>query len=164
MNRIASLSIAFALAACSQESAPAAEASSPATTAAQPAPGSPATGPVPASADTQATQSDGAEHDALVNRIWVRDTGAGDLPGAMLVFLSDGTLIQDSCWETYRLSEWTRAGDGKVSWNEDGMEIAADVVSVDNDDLTLRLNLTGGPEEQKFEAAEAPFVCPDMPR
>lgn len=159
MKPVIVASFAFALAACGNSSEPAAEAvaASPST---EPASSTTATEPV---ADLRAEPAAPAEENALANRIWVRDTGAGDLPGAMLVFLDDGTLIQDSCWETYRLSKWTKSGDA-VSWNEDGMDITADVVSVDNDDLTLRLNLTGGAEEQKFEAAEAPYVCPDMPR
>ncbi len=36
------------------------------------------------------------------NRVWV-DTGAGAAPGSYRAFLSDGTLIMDSCVETYRL-------------------------------------------------------------
>lgn len=162
MKPIVVASLALALAACGNSGEPAAQASPSPTTSAAPA-ASTEDAATPA-ADRRAEPASPSEENALVNRIWIRDTGAGDLPGAMLVFLDDGTLIQDSCWETYRLSKWTKAGDNAVSWNEDGMNISADVVSVDNDDLTLSLNLTGGAEEQKFEVAEAPFVCPDMPR
>lgn len=162
MKPVVVASLALALSACGNSGEPAAEASpSPAASA---APATSAETAATPAADLRAEPASPAEENALINRIWVRDTGAGDLPGAMLVFLDDGTLIQDSCWETYRLSKWTKSSDGAVSWNEDGMDITADVVSVDNDDLTLRLNLTGGAEEQKFEAGEAPFVCPDMPR
>lgn len=162
MKPVVVASLALALAACGNGGEPAAEASpSPATSATPAASTEDAATPA---ADLRAEPASPPAENALVNRIWIRDTGAGDLPGAMLVFLDDGTLIQDSCWETYRLSKWARSGDNTVSWNEDGMDIAANVVSVDGDDLTLSLNLTGGAEEQKFEAAEAPFVCPDMPR
>ena len=41
----------------------------------------------------------------LVGRVWVRSDSTG-LPGVMRVFLSDSTLIMDSCWETYRLARW----------------------------------------------------------
>jgi hypothetical protein len=161
MMRIAGALTALALAACSQE----------APRVSQDPTGAPKDGPSTSlraqpPRDVEATDVDAgdAEENPLLNRIWVRVTGAGDPPGAMLVFLDDGTLIQDSCWETYRLSEWRKAGDGTVGWSEDGMEITADVVAVDDEALALRLNLVGGAEEQRFKAAETPFVCPDMPR
>ena len=53
----------------------------------------------------------------------------------MRIFLSDGTLVQDSCWETHRLSQWTMTSDTGVNWNEDGMDISADIVSVSLDPM-----------------------------
>lgn len=97
----------------------------------------------------------------LENRVWVR-TGS-DLPGSMVIFLSDGTLVQDSCWETHRLSAWKRDGDASLSWDEDGMEIRADVVSLSADELVLSLKLSGGDVEERFTPAEVPYLCPDMP-
>jgi hypothetical protein len=81
----------------------------------------------------------------------------------MQIFLSDGTLISDSCFETYRLSSWRLAGD-QLAWSEDGIEIRARVVSVDADALMLGMMLSGGEEQQRFTAAAVPYVCPDMPR
>jgi len=99
---------------------------------------------------------------ALTDRVWLRaDTAA---PGAIQVFLGNGTLISDSCFETYRLSQWRREQDGAIAWSEDGAEIRATVVRVDDDELALRLELPSGAQEQRFRAATIPYVCPDMPR
>jgi hypothetical protein len=82
----------------------------------------------------------------------------------MRVFLADGTLIDDSCWETYRLSEWTMESDSTLRWQEDASEIRADILTLNEEALTLRLRLTSGTEEQRFVPATMPYVCPDMPR
>ena len=36
---------------------------------------------------------------AIVNHVWVRSDSTG-LPGVTRVFLSDGTLVMDSCWDS----------------------------------------------------------------
>src|SRR5688572_9188716 len=64
--------------------------------------------------------------DALVDHVWVRADSA-ELPGRKLIFLSDGTLVQDSCWETYRLSKWSRAAPNRLRWSEDTAEIEAEI-------------------------------------
>ena len=55
---------------------------------------------------------------SFTGRVWLR-AGAGSAPGAMQVYLSNGTLISDSCFETYRLSSWRLEGEELV-WSEDG--------------------------------------------
>jgi hypothetical protein len=99
---------------------------------------------------------------SFTNRVWVREDA--DLPGVMRIFLSDGTLVQDSCWETHRLSPWKMTSDTGVSWNEDGMDIAADIVSVSSDTLVLSLKLGADAVEERYTAADVPFLCPDMPK
>ncbi|AKR56283.1 hypothetical protein XM25_10840 [Devosia sp. H5989] len=96
--------------------------------------------------------------DGLTDRVWVQqDT---DLPGAMQVFLSDGTLISDSCWETHRLSAWKQVDATHLSWEEDGMPISAEIVSLTADELVLK----SPAGEQRFKPADVPYVCPDMPK
>lgn len=98
----------------------------------------------------------------LVDRVWTRtDT---DLPGAMKIFLSDGTLVQDSCWETHRLSPWELTSDTALKWNEDGMDIAADIVSLTDGELILALKLGSDTVEEKYVSATVPYLCPDIPR
>ncbi|MDB5505480.1 MAG: hypothetical protein JWR75_118 [Devosia sp.] len=117
-------------------------------------------------ADEMTTEADADDSvDPLVNTVWIRsDQGVDGLPGVMQVFLADGTLLSDSCWETYRLSQWQKLSATSISWDEDGMTIAADIVSVTADELVLNLKLIGGDEEQRFAPASVPYVCPDMVR
>jgi hypothetical protein len=109
---------------------------------------------------TEAPASDD-DGDELTDRVWVKVGAETDLPGIIKIFLSDGTLVQDSCWETHRLSGWTRAGDNAVSWNEDGMDIKADIVTLTADELILRI---AGMDEERYTPATVPYVCPDIPK
>ena len=109
-----------------------------------------------------ATDTPATPTPSFTDRVWLR-ADAGSAPGAMQVYLSDGTLISDSCFETYRLSSWRLEGEELV-WSEDGIDIRARLVSVDANALVLRVMLRGGEEEQRFSAATVPYVCPDMPR
>jgi hypothetical protein len=121
---------------------------------------------LPANAqETPATTESAADtDDDLTDRVWVKAGDDASLPGVIKIFLSDGTLVQDSCWETHRLSPWTKAGDNAVSWNEDGMEIKADIVTLSADELVLSLKLTGGDVEERYTPATVPYVCPDIPK
>ena len=99
----------------------------------------------------------------LTNRVWVKQDDGG-LPGVMRIFLSDGTLVQDSCWETHRLSEWKMTADNAVTWNEDGMDIAAEIRAISAESLTLALKLGNETVEEHYTPATVPYVCPDMPK
>lgn len=98
----------------------------------------------------------------LVDRVWTK--ADGDLPGVMKIFLSDGTLVQDSCWETHRLSAWELTSDTALKWNEDGMDINADIVSLTDAELVLSLKLGSDAVEEKYVTATVPYLCPDMPK
>ena len=112
---------------------------------------------------TEASVEDGRiDKPGLVDRVWTRTDG--DLPGVMRIFLSDGTMVQDSCWETHRLSAWRLTSDAALSWNEDGTEIAADIVSLTDAELVLSLKLAGGAVEEIYAAATVPYLCPDTPK
>ena len=119
---------------------------------------------LPAFAEETPAESADAEGDELLDRVWVKDEGDDALPGVIKVFLSDGTLIQDSCWETHRLSAWQKDGDTAVSWNEDGMDIKADIVTLTANELVLSLKLIGGDVEERYTPATVPYVCPDIPK
>lgn len=97
---------------------------------------------------------------AFVGRVWVSATPGAAL-GTILVFLPDGTLLMDSCFETFRLSQWGAVGD-HVRWLEDTIPIEATVSLHGKDEL--RLGVVGRDEEQVYIAASVPYVCPDMPR
>lgn len=101
--------------------------------------------------------------DALMNKVWILADDDGR-PGVMRVFLSDGVLIQDSCWETYRLSDWRRTGENALAWSEDGVEIEAKIDTLSANALTLRLRLRSEEKVERYRVAVSPYVCPDMPR
>ena len=100
---------------------------------------------------------------AFTGRVWTQ-TGS-DLPGVMRVFLPDGTLVMDSCWETYRLAQWRQASDHSLVIVEDGQEIPAEILDAPENELRLRLTLVGGEKKDEvYRPAPVPYVCPDMPR
>ncbi len=107
------------------------------------------------------SSSDDDEGDELTDRVWVKAGDEASLPGVIKIFLSDGTLVQDSCWETHRLSAWQKSGDNAVTWNEDGMEIRADIVTLSADELVLRI---AGMDQERYTPATVPYVCPDIPK
>jgi hypothetical protein len=118
---------------------------------------------LPATAQEIEDAEAGAESaNPLLNKVWIRaDTDAAQ-PGPMQIFLGDGTLVSDSCWETYRLSRWQQVSDSAISWDEDGMTINADITSLSATELVLSLKLGSDIQEQRFVTAEVPYVCPDM--
>lgn len=118
---------------------------------------------LPAFAEDSATETASrTSKPGLVDRVWTKTDG--DLPGVMKIFLSDGTLVQDSCWETHRLSPWELTSDATLTWNEDGMDIVADIVSLTDAELVLSLKLGTDAVEEKYAAANVPYVCPDVPK
>ena len=109
-----------------------------------------------------ASDDDGVQDNPLLNKVWVRADADESLPGPMQIFLADGTLVTDSCWETYRLSKWQQVSDTAISWDEDGMTINADIASLTDAELVLSLKLGSDVQEQRFVSATVPYVCPDM--
>lgn len=109
-----------------------------------------------------ATDEAGDTSNPLLNKVWVRADADESLPGPMQIFLGDGTLVTDSCWETYRLSKWQQVSDTEISWDEDGMTINADIAELTETDLVLNLKLGSDVQEQRFTTATVPYVCPDM--
>ena len=79
----------------------------------------------------------------------------------MIVFLPNRSLIMDSCFETYRISEWGIAGDN-IRWREDSIPIEASISLPSPDELTL--HIVGQEEQQTYIAASVPYVCPEMPK
>lgn len=99
----------------------------------------------------------------LVGTAWAA-TDASAALGTLRIFLPDGTLVMDSCFETYRLARW-RALDGRrVEWDEDGERIEAEMVLPDPDTLQIRLRLRDGISVTNYARAQVPYLCPDLPR
>jgi len=100
----------------------------------------------------------------LTGRVWVETSPSSGLPGVMLVFLPNGTLLMDSCWETYALRNWTRTAPDAIAWDEDGAKVTAKVQSVSASQLTLKIKAGRDVVEHRYTSATVPYVCPDMKR
>ncbi|MEO5819390.1 MAG: YbaY family lipoprotein [Vicinamibacteraceae bacterium] len=97
----------------------------------------------------------------FVGRTWL-STDAAASPGTLRIFLADGTLLMDSCGETYRLATWRAPRPGRIEWTEDGARIEAEVSEPRAGELRLRLRLRGGDaRDERYRLATVPYVCPD---
>jgi hypothetical protein len=99
----------------------------------------------------------------LTGKVWSR-TGRTGLPGEMLIFLKDGTLLMDSCWETHRLAIWKQIGETRLIFVEDGAETPVEVLKITADELRILLKVPQGEAEKHYRYQRAPFLCPDMKR
>lgn len=105
--------------------------------------------------------SPGAAGEAeITDRVWL-DTTPGAPEGAFIAFLSDGTMIADSCGELWRLSPWRRVDPTTVVWEEDGVTIRATIAVAGPGQLALLIGdgREGGGISRQFIAAEPPMVC-----
>jgi hypothetical protein len=96
------------------------------------------------------------------NRVWIDQDSAAP-QGSLRAFLSDGTLVMTSCTETYRLSPWRWVEGATLVWEEDGRVLRAEVAMVERDNMGMVIDLGDGERlTQRFKAAKAPVVCPDL--
>ena len=112
----------------------------------------------PRNSDSEATPQ--TSQLPFVGRTWLLADPSAPL-GTLRIFLPDGTLVMDSCGETYRLAQWRAVGRRRVEWQEDTERIEADVAQATPDQLQLRLHLRGEIKEESYRLAHVPFVCPD---
>lgn len=149
-QQIASMAVLMTVALCG------AACSKPESTAQIPAPP-----PPPAAPTTQEGAALGQPADPrFIGKIWVSTT-PGHSRGSLLIFAPDRSLLMDSCFETYRISQWGAEGD-RIRWIEDAIPIEA-TISMPNEN-ELRLQLAGQDKVQSYVTATVPYVCPDMPR
>ena len=76
----------------------------------------------PRAGETQAPQ-DTLRQLQFVGKVWLA-TDPSAAPGTLRIFLANGTLLMDSCGETYRLAEWRTVGERRLEWTEDTARIA----------------------------------------
>ena len=101
----------------------------------------------------------------LVSTVWRITSPAGRPLGSFYIFLPNGTLVMTSCVETYRLATWQAETTDRLTIAEDPtVRYIADILALSQDSLSVRLNLRNEQVELTFEPAQAPFVCPDLPR
>lgn len=157
------------LSVCSESSnagnaAPPTSAATPPTASANPqSPSTPVT-----TASTRAISS--ADLTQLFSRVW-RVTKAPTTPasGSIYVFLPNGTLLQTSCREPYRIATWKidKSAPRILRVTEDGRQAyTAKIVGLTNTTLQLQRSLDRSNENQALTltAVDREFVCPDLPR
>ena len=98
-----------------------------------------------------------------VGKVWLSADFAKP-KGTIRIFLPDGTLVMDSCFETYRLVKWLPRAADDIVWREETAPVEAQVVQRSPQDLTLRMKLPREVRNEEYILATVPFVCPDMPR
>ena len=97
----------------------------------------------------------------FVGKVWL-STDSAAAPGTIRVFLADGTLLLDSCVETYRLARWTAIDANRIAWDEDGARIEAEIRQVNPDELEIRLHLVNEVKEERYRLATVPYVCAEL--
>ncbi|MBD3884410.1 hypothetical protein IFO70_21955 [Phormidium tenue FACHB-886] len=106
----------------------------------------------------------------LFSHIWrVTDAPSQPASGSIYIFLPNGTLLETSCVETYRIATWTVEKDAPdvLRVVEDGqLAFTATIAELSNTTLRLQQNLVGSNEKQDLTltAVEEEFVCPDLPK
>ena len=116
-------------------------------------------------ARTDAAPAPSTTESRLTNKVWLLTAPAGRAPGSLYVFLADGTLMMTSCVETYRLATWQLQGDDRLLVTEDPTtSYVVRVIDLGERDLRLRLELIGENVDLELRTADAPIVCPDLPR
>ena len=101
----------------------------------------------------------------LVSTVWRITSPTGRPLGSFYIFLPNGTLVMTSCVETYRLATWRAESTDRLTIVEDPpVQYTADIQALSENRLNLRLNLRSEQVDLTLEAAQAPFVCPDLLR
>jgi hypothetical protein len=106
----------------------------------------------------------------LVGRIWrVSDAPYGHASGSIYIFLPNGTLLETSCVETYRIALWSvdKARPDTLRVVEDQQPaFTAKMGEASANTLHLQRKLLRSAEVQDITltAVDAEFVCPDLPK
>jgi hypothetical protein len=106
----------------------------------------------------------------LFSRIW-RVTNAPSKPasGSIYIFLANGTLLETSCVETYRIATWTidkKAPSVLRVVEDQQLTFTAAITELTDTTLRLSQDLVRSHEKRTITltAVEQEFVCPDMPK
>lgn len=90
---------------------------------------------------------------SFVNKVW-RVTEPSDIaPGALYVFLSDGTLVMSSPNGKPAFGTWKDEG-GALTMIEEGLPYKTDILKLSKDEFRIRSHNPGKPVEITLVAAE----------
>ena len=134
-----------------------------------PAEDSPAAAPRDSAARSASTAS-GDSLAQLFGQAW-RVTGAPDQPpsGSIYIFMHNGTLLEASCVETYRIATWTRDQQAPRVLHvveDQRPAFAASITELTASKLRLEQRFTRSHEIRKITltAVTNEFLCPDLPK
>lgn len=119
--------------------------------------------------DQRATPPD-ANLAPLFSHIWrITKAPSQPAPGSIFIFLANGTLLETSCAETYRIATWTieKTSPRELRVVEDQqLAFTANIAELTNSALTMQKHLVRSKETQEvvFTAVEREYVCPDLPK
>jgi hypothetical protein len=91
---------------------------------------------------------------SFVNRVWQVGSSSSGEPGALYVFLSDGTLLITSAHGTPLLGTWKYEGGG-LTMVEEGIPYKVDILKLSGDEFRIRSHNPGEPVEIGFVPAKA---------
>ena len=102
----------------------------------------------------------------LPRHIWRMTEPASGSPGSIFIFVADGTLLETSCKETYRIARWSSDPRSPKTFEvvEDGTPAFTGTI-LESTPSSLRIERRlrrGETSEIKLEAVAGEFVCPDM--
>jgi hypothetical protein len=106
----------------------------------------------------------------LFSRIWlVTKSQSPPPPGSIYIFLPNGTLVETSCVETYRIATWTvdQNAPRVLRVVEDGQPVlTATITELSDTTLRLQQELIRSHEKKDLTliAIEKESVCPDLPK
>jgi hypothetical protein len=124
----------------------------------------------PAPVVQQADPASNNSLQSLFSHIWrVTKAPSPSASGGIFVFLPNGTLLETSCVETYRVATWTvdKAAPRELRVVEDRqLAFTANIAELSDSTLRLQKQLVRSRETQDvtYSAIEGEFVCPDMPK
>jgi heat shock protein HslJ/uncharacterized membrane protein len=111
--------------------------------------------PPAATVDSTVQPLPGAGPESFVNRVWEIAESPHAEPGALRVFLADGTLVMTSPNATPSLGRW-RYADGKLTIIEEGLEYPTEILELGEDRFRIRMQSAGEPVEVRFAPAKQP--------
>ena len=116
----------------------------------------------------KAQTSSGKSLSQLFSRIWRVDS-APTKPAAesLYIFMANGTLLETSCTETYRIAKWTIDKRSPMTLRvvEDGsLAFTAAITELNDSTLRIQKRLAHRGETQNvtLKAVNKEFVCPDL--
>ncbi|BAU13524.1 hypothetical protein LEP3755_40640 [Leptolyngbya sp. NIES-3755] len=134
------------------------------------APVAPATSPQAPVKPATSPPKPGRDLTTLFSRVWrVTKAPSTPAPGSIYVFLPNGTLLQTSCGEPYRISAWqiNKQSPDILRVTEDGRQAyTMRITSLSDTTLQVQRSLDRSNENQALTltAVQQEFVCPDIRR